>query len=255
MGYIFIGVYIVLGVLVYVMFRVLKNSVDKIGNQSKAYYVEKLQEYDDLISDKEQKLNNLNEEIKNKKVEAENLISAKSNEPGEFDMSIIDSLTKANYKDKSLFELEKTVNEKWNYDSEKIILEFLKNIDNTVKNASFCRNLRKKFNNKKLYEYKILTDDELDVTLKNVLSDKEYTLLDYYKKTNEKFILDEFIIYLDELISLNNPELVVYTGNKGENYDHLNKYITTKYDKNIYRGIKILYQGKIYDFSLNGGNL
>ena len=67
--------------------------------------------------------------------------------------------------------------------------------------------------------------------------------------------IDNFMNYLEELIDLNNPTILVYVGNKEENYDHLSKYIKTKYTKDIYRGIRIIYKNKMYDFSLSERNV
>ena len=254
MVYLFIGVYIVLAVLVYLMFRVLKKSVDKIDDQSKTYYIDKLQEYDELINDKEEKLNILDEEIKNKKVEAERIKAEYDDDQIDFDISIIDVLSRTKYQDKNIFEIEKMINEKFNYNSEKIVEEFVKKTEN-VKNYEFCKRLKKKFNNKNLYDLKILTDAELEAKLKSMLTKKEYQLLESYKKTHLKFKLEEFMNYVDELVELNSPNIIVYVGSKNENYDYMNKYIKTKVDPTIYKGVKILYQSRMYDFSLNGKDL
>ena len=251
---IFIGVYLVLAVLVYLMFKVLKGSVDKIGDQSKSYYVDKLQEYDELINDKEEKLNTLNREIKNKKVEAQSIKNDMLNNPIDFDISIIDVLSRTKYKDKSVFEIEQMIDEEFDYDKEKIIEEFVKRADDS-KNFDFCKKLSKKFTPKRIYDLKTLSKDELNVKLKKILDEEEYKIFELYRQTHEKCSLDGFINYLDELVELNDPTITVYVGNKNEKYDYLDKNIVTKVDKNIFRGIKIGYRGKIYDFSLNGRNL
>ena len=97
--------------------------------------------------------------------------------------------------------------------------------------------------------------NELEVKLKKILTSQEYEVLELYKNTHEKFTIDGFVNYLGELLVLNDPTITVYVGNKNEKYEYLNKNIKTKVDRNIYRGIKIGYRGKIYDFSLNGRNL
>ena len=127
----FIGVYLVLAVLVYFMFKILKKAVEKIGNQSKSYYVDKLQEYDELINDKEEKLNLLNEEIKNKKVEAESIKKDMLTNPIDFDINIIDVLSKTKYQDNNIFKIEQMIDEEFDYDKEKIIKEFIKKTDDS----------------------------------------------------------------------------------------------------------------------------
>lgn len=251
---IFIGAYIALAILVYLMFRVLKKSVNSIGDQSKTYYIDKLDEYDEIINQKEEKINTLNEEIKNKKVEVESIKNDIAESSVDFDVDIIGVLASAKYRDKSLFEIEKIVDEEFSYDFEKIISEFIKQ-SNEAKDYDFCKKLRRKFSSKSIYEYNLLTKMELEEKLDQVLNEKEKKILSTYRKTHKKFSLDEFVNYLDELVALNDPKIIVYVGNKNENYDHLSKLVKTKVDKNIYRGIKISYRGKIYDYSLNGRNL
>lgn len=254
MELLFIGAYLVLAVLVFLMFRVLKKSVDKVNEQSKTYYVDKLQEYDELINAREEQLNDLNEEIKNKKVEADSFKKLEHESQIDFDISIIDVLSRTNYKDKNIFELEKMINEKFNYDSEKIIESFIARVD-TSKNFEFCKKLRKKFNAKNIYEYKILSEKELEEYLSKKLTKKEYELYTSYKNLHKKTNIEDFIRFLDELVKINNPQIIVYVGSKNENYNHLSKQVKTKLDQTIYRGIKIEYQSKIYDFSINGRNL
>jgi len=254
MELLFIGAYLVLAVLVFLMFRVLKKSVDKVNEQSKTYYVDKLQEYDELINAKEEQLNDLNEEIKNKKVEADSIKKLQRNDQIDFDISIIDVLSRTNYRDKNLFDLEKKINEQFNYDNEKIIESFIAQID-TSKNFEFCKKLKRKFNSKNIYDYKILSESELETHLLKALTKKEYELYRSYKKLHKKTDIEDFIRFLDELVKINNPQIIVYVGSKSENYNHLSKYVKTKIDKTIYRGIKIEYQSKIYDFSINGRNL
>ena len=55
---------------------------------------------------------------------------------------------------------------------------------------------------------------------------------------------------LDILIENSNPEIRIVTGLKGVDYNHLNKYINTVYDSNITEGFKIVYRGRVYDYSI-----
>ena len=66
---------------------------------------------------------------------------------------------------------------------------------------------------------------------------------------------EAFVEYLDQLVNLNNPNIIVLVGNENENYDYISDYVNTKVSKDIYKGIKIIYKDKIYDFSLNERNI
>lgn len=82
-----------------------------------------------------------------------------------------------------------------------------------------------------------------------------YKIYKLFTETNTNPNIDNFINYLNELIDLNNPLIVVYVGDKNENYDYLSDNIKTIYSTDIYKGIKIKYQNKIYDYSLNERNV
>jgi hypothetical protein len=91
--------------------------------------------------------------------------------------------------------------------------------------------------------------------LNKQLNEKEIQIYKAFLKINNKHDIDSFIDYLNELVELNSPNIIVYVGNKTENYDHLSNYIKTIYSKDIYKGIKIIYKNKIYDYSLNERNV
>lgn len=250
----FIGIYVILIALVFLMFRVLKNAVNKIDEESKRYYVEKLEEYDKIIDDKENKINDLNEEIKNKKVEAESIKSIVQNDGIDFDVNIVDILSRTKYQEDDFFKIEKKINENFNYDYEKIVKSFVEKID-FEKDYKFARKLRKKFTPEKIFKLKTLGEKELEEELSKMLDEKEFEIFMVYKNTHLKFNFDEYIIFLDELKALNDPHVIVYVGDRNVSFNDISKSVKTKYDANIYKGIKILFRNRMYDFSLNGRDL
>ena len=67
--------------------------------------------------------------------------------------------------------------------------------------------------------------------------------------------MEDFIDYLNRLIELNDPTVIILVSNKNINFDYIDQKIKTVVSEKIYRGIKILYKNKIYAFSLNEGNV
>lgn len=236
------------------MFLVLKSTVKKINSQTKLYFVDKAQEYDYMIDKKLDKLTKINQELKEKELNKEETNNSINSNNYEFDFQIIDMLNKTKYQDKNIFEINKMIDEKFDIDYIGLIKEFLKNIedDNTYK---FVMGLRNKFNSNTIYQLKILSEQEQMELLKKNLNEKELQVYKAYLKLNNKHDIDNFIDYLNELVDLNNPNITVYVGNKTENYDHLSEHIKTIYSKDIYKGIKIIYKNKIYDYSLNERNV
>lgn len=236
------------------MFLVLKTTVKKINKQTKQYFVDKAQEYDYMIDEKIEKLKEVNQELKEKEIEIEEENNSTNASNYEFDYRIIELLNKTKYQDKNIFEINRMIDEKFDIDYIGIIKEFIKNTED-LSAYQFVSNLRNKFNSDIIYKLKILSDLEQVELLKKNLSDKEFEVYNAYIKINKKHNIDSFIDYLNELVDLNNPAITIYVGNKAENYDHLNKNIKTIYSKDIYKGIKIIYKNKIYDYSLNERNV
>ena len=241
-------------ILVALMFLVLKSTVKKINSQTKLYFVDKVQEYDYMIDKKLDELSKINQELKEKELNKDETNNSINSNNYEFDYHIIDLFNKTKYQDKNIFEINKMIDEKFDIDYIGIIKEFLKNVHDDGE-YKFVTELRNKFNSHTIYQLKILSDEEQMEFLNQKLNEKEKQIYKAYLKVNSKYNLDSFIDYLNELVDLNNPSITIYVGNKAENYDHLSNYIKTIYSKDIYKGIKIIYRNKIYDYSLNERNV
>lgn len=253
MIYLFLIAVLIIGFLVFAMFMILKNTVNRINNQTKSYFVDKLQEYDHLIDEKEEKLNRVDEELKKRESQIFKEETNKSQKNYEFDYNIIELFSKTKYQDKNIFEITKKIDEKFNLDYNSILNKFIANVETNDIVYNFCINLKQKFTGEIIYQIKILDDKE--EYLKKFLDNNEYKIYEAFKTLNNNTDIDSFMDYLDELIDLNNPTILVYVGNKEENYDHLSKYIKTKFAPDIYRGIRIIYKNKMYDFSLSERNV
>lgn len=254
MAYLFLIACLVICLLVFFMFLILKKTVKRINSQTKMYFVDKSQEYDYLINQKLDKINQLDKEIKEKELAQEEENRDKSKNTYEFDYNIINLLNNTEYQDKNIFELNKKIDEKFNIDYVGIINKFLSITDSSGQ-YDFCKNLKSKFSSSIIYDLKVLSTSELDIKVRSMLNDEEYKIYNLYKEVNSNNNIDGFIDYLNELIDLNNPNIIVYVGDKNENYDYLSKYVKTIYSDDIYKGIKIKYQNKIYDYSLNERNV
>ena len=236
------------------MFLILKNAVTKISDQTKAYFVDKLQAYDYLINEKEEKLNEINKQIEEKELGIEEDNKDSENKNFEFDYNIIDLFNATKYQDSSLFELNKLIEKEFNFDYVKIIKTFVNNVKDYNK-YNFCVDLRNKIDSDMLYNISILNDEERKDYLKNKLTEDEYKIYEIFIETMDNNSPEAFVEYLDQLVNLNNPNIIVLVGNENENYDYISDYVNTKVSKDIYKGIKIIYKDKIYDFSLNERNI
>ena len=252
---VFIIVCLIIAFLVSMMFLILKKTVGIVNSQTKSYFVNKLQGYDDLIQDKENRLDEIDKLIKNKEKGIKEAGTNEHNNVGyAFDSNIIDIFNNTKYQDNNIFELNRKIDENFLVNYEELIKDFLA-LCNDKNDYDFCVNLRGKFNSDVIYKLKSTLPSDLENEYKQMLDDKEYKVYETFKLVAVDKSIDSFIAYLDELVDLNSPRVKILVGNKSENYDHLSEYIDTIYNDKIYRGIKIIYKNKVYDFSLSERNV
>ena len=130
-----------------------------------------------------------------------------------------------------------------------MIKDFISKINDNNK-YDFCINLRNKFNSEEIYKIEVMLSEEREEYLKEFLSKEEYMIYEIFI-SNNKFIMEDFIDYLNRLIELNDLNITILVPSKNMNFNYINNKINTKVSDNIYKGIKILYRNKVYDFSLN----
>lgn len=245
---IIIGIVLIfVALLILVMFLFLKKTIAKINQQSKDFFVDKLQAYDDLINEREEKLKGLKKDIeqKQKKLMEQDDISDGKNRIFLYDLKNID------YQDDQIFKKMKEIDQRFNIDTVKLVKKFLK--ENFKKEDVTIydnyKRYRKEFNQKMVFSLISLRPSEQEKEVKRIMGDLAY-IVDDFKKKNKSFETKKFLSYFDKIIDKVDPYVYIYVGSKDENYDALDPFIRTKYDNGIYRGISIIYKGKLYDYSL-----
>ena len=232
------------------MFLILKKTVKIVNSQTKSYFVNKLQNYDNLIEAKENKLNEIEELIKNREIGLKEEKEENKGKEYNFDTDVIDLLNQTKYQDKNVFELNKKIDEKFIINYEELIKDFLSFTDDN-KAYEFCLNLRNKFDSDTIYKFKTIIPSKLDEAYREYLNDREYSVYEAFKLVTVQNTIENFIDYLDRMKELNSPYIKILVGSRNENYNYLSEYIETIFSSKIYRGIKIIYKNKIYDFSLS----
>lgn len=250
----FAVVCLVVAFLIFLMFLILRKTVRIVNEQTKSYFVNKLQGYDDLITERENKLNEIDELIKNREIGKEENKKELVKGGYAFDTNVIDLFNSTQYQDKNIFELNKKIDENFVVNYEELVRDFLTFCDDS-KDYDFCLKLRAKFNSEEIYRLKSLMESDFELELRKFLTEKEYKIYDAFKLIIEEHSIENFVIYLDQLVDLNSPRVIILVGSKHENYDHLSEYIETKYNDKIYRGLKIVYKNRVYDFSLSERNI
>ncbi len=229
------------------MFLVLKNTVKNLNERAKSYFVNRLQNYDEIIESKSKQLEVINEKIKI--LENINIEDDSKNEINKFGSSY--EIKDPTYKDDTIFKEYKKINEKFNINNEEVIKKFIEeNIQNN-NNSSYVllSNIDNKLDFECIYKLILMNSQEQVELLKQILTDEEVKILNNYSQSD--FNILKFKGYIEELIRKEDPTIYVKVGNKDENYDYLDNLIKTSYDDSLCKGIMIIYKSKLYDYGLS----
>ncbi len=212
------------------------------------YFLDKLKAYDQLVDERENKLKELNELINNK----ENELNKKEEHPAQENSPVFFyDLQNVKYKDENIFRKMKEVNKKFHFDSKKIVSDFLAhNFDaSIIDEYQKYSEVRKKFDQDVIFDILTKKESKQIDEVRSILGDS-VSLLDDYLKENKVFHVKKFVSYLNKKINHLDPYVYIYVGDENENYDNLHSYIRTEFDDSIFKGIRIIYRGKLYDYSI-----
>lgn len=247
-----IGVVLILTSLLVIIFTF---TVKRVNVIMKKTFVDRLQEYDYLIDDKEKKIDILDKSIDRKtksyaklEQEVEELEKTLQSIEEEKKEQIV-LQTDADFEDGDILIGYKKIKEGFNFNVEEKIKEFLTQVSEDEHHYELYCNVKNYFSHSSIYTIMTYQVEEQKLIINELLSDEEKEVLS--KLINKKkFNIVKFLSELDILIENSNPEIRIVTGLKGVDYNHLNKYINTVYDSNITEGFKIVYRGRVYDYSI-----
>lgn len=247
------AVVIVLIMFIFTFFM-FKNLVKRINDSTKKYFLDKLQDFDYIIAEKEKEIEILSEQIKR-------LNEVKQNgENGEVveiptmkkpDEKIIYDIPTPEFREADFFKNYKGLNKEFDVDEEKILKNFIevheKDDTTEYKELSAFSEL---FTQNAIYESLTLTPEEQLVLVESVLTDKNKDYVEPIIKTIKSFNVLEMLDKIKERMDKISPTIYVYVGGGSKNYDYLSSKIKTKLFKNMSKGIIIEYKDKLYDYSI-----
>lgn len=247
MSFTIIIVLLVLSLMTLFLFLFLKREINDINNKSRVYFNRKIQEYTENVVKEEHK-------VSSEEKEEENGIEEKDSDL--IKETIVYVEKKANYEINDLLKMMKTIDENFNLNNEKIIKTFIKSYvssdeDDLIYRYKSLNKMKKCID--KIGVYNIITtyDEDLisDLLDKLRLINEDVFMEYYYSK--EKFDVEEFCNFINYEIGKCDPTIYVFVGDDHINYNNIDKRIKTIYSKDIYKGIKIVYLNKLYDYSLS----
>lgn len=235
---------ILTGLLSVIMFFSLKKLIESLNKDSQKYYFKTMQALDKKIEEKNKETN---VEITNKEFYEEDKKKVERKEG--IDKSLLDIYNNADYENENALKIANKVDAIFKIDEDKIISDFVKN--NTVnENYKYYQSIYDRFSPNLIYKLKMLDQENQINEISKMLNEDEYKVFYDYLKSH-KFKLNRFLLDFELNIEKTNPVIEVITGDKSKNYNHINPYVKTSYSDDIYKGIIIKYQDRIYDYSIN----
>lgn len=247
------AVIIVLIMFIFTFFM-FKNLVKRINNSTKKYFLDKLQDFDYIIAEKEKEIEILSEQIKRlneAKQNGENGEVIEIPEIKKVDEKIIYDIPTPEFREAGFFKNYKGLNKEFDVDEEKILKDFIKihEKDDTTEYKELSA-FSKLFTQNAIYESLTLTPEEQLVLVESVLNEKNKKYVEPIVKTIKNFNVLEMLDKIKERMDKISPTIYVYVGGDNKNYDYLSSKVKTKLFKNMSKGIIIEYKDKLYDYSI-----
>ena len=269
-----VNLVIAAAILIFIMlifvFILFKNIIKRIDDNAKKYFVNKMQDYDYILEEKQTKLEEIKQEIEDVKRINRNIIH-KEEEPVNEKKSKIELTTneedlivkktdelKINthfpeYRETQFFNNYKEIKKIFTINNEKTIKDFIKKHKNLQEEKEYkvLKNLRDEFTDEAIYECVTLERKDQIKVLNEILSPRTKKILKYDNLVKEaSFNIRTLIKILDEKLEELEPYIYIYVNGVSSNFDYIDQNIITKQYKNMSEGIIIKYRNKIYDYSI-----
>lgn len=97
----------------------------------------------------------------------------------------------------------------------------------------------------------LIPEDQLTILRETLLSEEEELLKKFLREEQfEEFNCVDFFGYVDRMSQIYDNHFYVSTGWKDDDFKNISDDIVMVYDSEICEGIKIMYQNKVYDYSI-----
>lgn len=258
---IFIAVIVVLLVLIYFMTIMLRSVVSESNQKVNGYFLKNLEMYDARYREKVSSLSKINveyedvaRELKNMKNEMISYKTSPFYAPRPVPRDIY--IPTARYIDNDFFEEYKIAKDKlMSINKQEVINNVMEKIpfQGNIKIYDTVQSIMKKLNFDAIYDLCSSTKEEQLEIIKDCLDNEEQKLLLEYIEDMEE--IDEFDVlgfvdYLKHVAWKNDPHVFVSVAENEADYSDDSRNVVCNVDQNICEGIKIVYQNKVYDYSI-----
>ena len=257
----YIAVVVVLGILIYFMFVMLKSVIAESNQKVNGYFIKNLEEYDEIYKHKMTSLNKLNNEYEDVSRELRNMknemVSHKTSPfyaPRPIPRDIY--IPTARYIDNDFFEDYKNAKDKlMSIDKQGLIDNVMEKVPYTgdMDMYKLATSIIDKMNFEAKYDLCSISSEEQLKILNEALNNKEKELL--YEHIQDMTDVDEFDIlnfidYVKHIQRKHTPKVYVSVAENEKDFTNKKRNIVCNVDGNICEGVKIVYQNKVYDYSI-----
>ena len=273
-----IAAVILIVIMLAFIFILFRNIIRRMDDNAKKYFVNKMQGYDYILEEKQDKLEKIKAEITQLEESNKNILKS-TDDDEEFNEEIHKSekhqkkyekdedillrretneqinynLNVPDYRETQFFNNYKEVRQAFTINNEKIIKDFIAKHKNLKEEKEYkaLKKLRGKFDQNTIYgcltldkkEQKELLEEALTATEKKLVKLKE--LSEY-----PNFSVETLVKYIDDRTEEIDPTVYIYTNVLDKKYEDIDKNIVNKQYNNMSEGIIIKYRNKIYDYSI-----
>ena len=248
---------VIIVLMIIFVFVIFQSIVKRINQNAKKYFINKLEDYNDIVEEKEKQIAELTEEIKKLQKDKEELEEYKKlNLPRRKRESpkALTNIKVPKYREENFFVNYKELKQQFDFDKEGLIKEFIKEHQDKEheKDYKTLLNCKNKFNKEAVYQLMTLPGEEQLDIIKSILTDREKKLIDLDKivENPKDFNMMKLFEEIDRIILDINPTINVYVSKYDKNYDYIDPYVKTIHYANMSEGLIIEYKGKKYDFSI-----
>lgn len=261
------------------IFILFRNIIRKMDDNAKKYFVNKMQGYDYILEEKQEKLEKIKKEINELEESNSNILKStdeniefnkeihKNNEKiqkkyeedediplkREIRQPINYNLNVPDYRETQFFNNYKEVRQAFTINNEKIIKDFIAKHKNLKEEKEYksLKKLRGKFDQDTIYGCLTLDKKEQKELLEEALTATEKKLVKFKELSeNPDFSVETLIKYIDDRKEKIDPTIYIYTNVLDKKYEAMDSNIVNKQYNNMSEGIIIKYRNKIYDYSI-----
>lgn len=257
----FVAVVIVLLLLIYFMVVVLRSVVSEVNQKVNGYFLKHLEEYDDHYSSKLANIKEMNAKeeklsrtLRSLEREVESYRVSPFYVPRPVPRDIY--IPTARYIDNDFFVEYKVAKDKlMSIDKQQVIYNVLERVPYTgsIDRYKLACDVIADLNFDVLYNLcSVPSDDQLKALNETFTGEKKELLEKYVEslEVDEEFDSMKFYDYVKDIRLIEDPHVYVSVAENEQDYTEEEKNIICSVDSNICEGIKIIFQNKIYDYSI-----